>query len=133
MSVREWFRTANPYAMTMPTSLILLLPRQNRLMPKQRLCLNVHTSHTVIVVMNICLMTRIMVLVSTVRMFLLTQTSVQPVQRALLTVRRGLVVCSVAVLAICPMRRKMVPVTTGVLQLVWWKVMLKCVSPAVIS
>ena len=33
---------------------------------------------------------------------------------------------------ICPIRRETVPATTGAVRLVWWKVIPKCVSPAVI-
>ena len=56
-----------------------------------------------------------------------------PALRILQMVRRGLVVCSRAAPAICPTRRKTVQATTGVLQQVWWKVIPKCVSLAVIS
>ena len=69
---------------------------------------------------------------SILTILLLIRNLLRPALQILLTVRRGLVVCSVAAPAICPTRRKTVQATTGVLQQVWWKVMLKYVSPAVI-
>ena len=56
---------------------------------------------------------------------------VLPALQILPTVRRGLAACSVVVPVICPSRILLAMI--GFLQQVWWKVIQKCVFPAVIS
>ena len=93
------------------------------------LWLNVHTTHTEGISVRLrtpigftCHTTRIARSILTI--MILIRNLLRPALQIRQTVKRGLVVCSRAAPAICPTRKKTVQATTGVLQQVWWKVML---------